>query len=165
MTVLLYLDIDGVLNDHRKLPGGYCGIDRDRAALLNCVLDEVPECKLVISSAWRYLVHEGSMTRKGFEFLLLSSGVKAHLRIYGFTRRDPAKTPPVTDADAWRVLGLKWRAWQIEQFNLRHRPEKWAAIDDLPLDLPAGNFVQTDPAVGLTDSTIEKVIRILAGKN
>jgi len=52
---LLFLDIDGVLNDHAKLESGYCGIRHDKASLLNRILDAVPDVQLVISSAWRYL--------------------------------------------------------------------------------------------------------------
>lgn len=86
---ILFLDIDGVLNAHRQLPSGYCGIDRAKAEWLNAVLYFVPDAKLVISSAWRYMMLRGDMTLKGFEYLLLVHGVNCRERLHGYTEADP----------------------------------------------------------------------------
>lgn len=48
---VLFLDIDGVLNSHTKLANGYCGIEPKQVEMLNCLLDDIPDLKLVISSA------------------------------------------------------------------------------------------------------------------
>lgn len=59
---LLFLDIDGVLNNGKPTASGYCTIDYDKALLLNELLDTLPDVKVVISSAWRYLVLTRQMT-------------------------------------------------------------------------------------------------------
>jgi hypothetical protein len=156
---LIFLDIDGVLNDHAKLPSQYCGINLDRAKLLNGLLEEVPDAMLVISSAWRYLIYEGNMTLKGFEYLLMVHGVCCHERIHGITERDPAVTPHTLDVEAWRKNGIAWRAEQIRCYVAQHKPERYVVLDDLPLMVD--NFVQTDGKIGLTDSSVEDALRFL----
>lgn len=71
---ILFLDIDGVLNNHEKLESGYCGISQPQAHHLNLILDTFPDLKLVISSAWRYMTFRGDMTLRGFEMLLQICG-------------------------------------------------------------------------------------------
>lgn len=58
---LLFLDIDGVLNDHTRTPSGYCGIQADKVSHLNFILKEAPEVQIVISSAWRYIMLRGDI--------------------------------------------------------------------------------------------------------
>lgn len=50
---LIFLDIDGVLNDHSRSSSGYCTIDSDKVELFNQILDAHPNARVVISSAWR----------------------------------------------------------------------------------------------------------------
>lgn len=83
---LLFLDIDGVLNDHTRMASGYCTIHTDKGDLLNQILDAHPDVQIVISSAWRYLVTGGHMTVKGFENMLLTYGLKVFNRVHGVTR-------------------------------------------------------------------------------
>lgn len=84
---ILSLDLDGVLNDHSKHANGYCGTKPEFVSQLNRVI-AATDCKLVISSARRYLVHGGHMTTTGFTNLLLTHGVDAHARVIGVTRKD-----------------------------------------------------------------------------
>lgn len=156
---VLFLDIDGVLNTHTKLATGYCGIDRERASVLNFVLFEVPDLKIVISSAWRYMILRGDMTLKGFEYLLLVHGVACTDRLHGHTEADPVIEPCHFDAEAWRVGGLLWRADQILKYVQTHRIERYAVVDDLDLRVP--NFVRTDDAVGIRPEDAERIIRLL----
>lgn len=160
---LIFLDIDGVLNAHEKLPSGYCGIRLENAQRLNTILDAVPDAKLVISSAWRYLTFQGHMTLKGFEYLLLVHGVKAHERVIGRTAPDGKieDEPDHHDADAWNRTGLKWRAQQIAAFLTEcDAGTPYVVLDDLPLDVP--NFVQTNGSVGLTAADAQRAIEILS---
>jgi len=160
--MILFLDIDGVLNAHGKLPSGYCGIDRDKAQLLNFVLHEVPELQLVISSAWRYMMLRGDMTLKGFEYLLLVHGVHCADRLHGHTEADPVCEADHFDLDAWRTVGLKWRAEQIAKYVSEHKIERYAVVDDLDLCVP--NFVRTDDARGLTSEDAYRIIGLLKGE-
>lgn len=70
---VLLLDIDGVLNDHRRWSNGYCGIDPDKMRNLNRIV-AATECKIVLASAWRYIILGGDMTLKGFGHLLAIHG-------------------------------------------------------------------------------------------
>jgi hypothetical protein len=62
---IIFLDIDGVLNRHILQNNGYCGIEQPHVQALNYILAKVPEAKIVVSSAWRYMVHQQAMTLKG----------------------------------------------------------------------------------------------------
>lgn len=155
---LLFLDVDGVLNDHSKLPSGYCGIDRNCVAHLNSILAAVPDVMLVISSSWRYQVLMGAMTLKGFETLLLVHGVRSHSRLHGVTDIDP-NDKDLDSVEAWCIYGLQWRAKQINDYVSRHNPRSWSVLDDLPLDLPG--LVQTDGSTGMTAENARQVIELL----
>lgn len=159
----LFLDIDGVLNPHEKLSTGYCGICRERAALLNKVLDAVPDVQIVISSAWRYMMLNGSMGLKGFEFMLLIHGIRCRDRVHGHTCADGdvCEEPPHDDVETWRKIGLTMRAAQISRYVAEHGAATFAVVDDLPIDVP--NLVLTDSAVGLTEAHVDLLIGILKG--
>ena len=103
---LLFLDIDGVLNNHTPLESGYNGICQHRARLLNIILESVPDLQIVVSSAWRYMILEGAMTLKGFAHLLAIHGIKSHGRMHGHTEADvhPDNQPPHSDRDD----GTRW---------------------------------------------------------
>lgn len=158
---LIFLDIDGVLNDHSQLPSGYCGIRRESVEHLNHILDSVPDAKIMISSAWRYMILRGDMTVKGFEYLLLVHGVKCRNRIEGHTGADGSieDEPNHFDVDAWKIAGLRWRADQIVEEVCYWEPKAYAVIDDLPLSVP--NLVQTDGKIGLTREHADRVIELL----
>src|SRR4051812_43157756 len=70
----LFLDIDGVLNNHVKMDNGYCGIDARRMRLLGQLVDRVPRVKIYLVSAWRYMILSGDMTLAGFKNMLLTHG-------------------------------------------------------------------------------------------
>jgi hypothetical protein len=87
MIKLLFLDIDGVLNAHESDPDVLCGpIFRDKVRLLNRIL-RATDAKVVLSSAWRYIVHRGEATLQGMDWLLRSHGMLAN-RLIGVTRPD-----------------------------------------------------------------------------
>jgi hypothetical protein len=159
---LVFLDIDGVLNGHEKLDSGYCGINHVIASRFNRILDAVPDAKIVVSSAWRYLTFQGHMTVKGFEFLLLVHGVKCHERVFGVTEPDGdiKDEPDHFDASAWVKAGLRWRVDQIRAFLAGVECSQFVVIDDLPLVIE--NFVQTDGKVGLTNDDAANAIAILS---
>lgn len=138
---LLFLDIDGVLNDHSTLPSGLCGIDPGAAAMLNYILDSCPDVEVVVSSAWRYYVHNGIITLQGFEMVLRTHGLKVNKRLHGITAPDAESFKaedhePPFDQEYWQARGLRWRAEQIRAYAQEHQPESFVVLDDLPLDMP-----------------------------
>jgi hypothetical protein len=144
---LIVLDIDGVLNDHKAIIGHYCGIEYKKAKLLNQLLR--PEVKLLLSSAWRYMIHAGSMTEKGFEFLLTTHGIDAIGRIIGITAEDE---------------DIPKREQQISAALIRHRPERFVIFDDLALKFPdkiGRHFIQVNGKQGLKPRHIAKASAIL----
>ena len=140
MKRVLFLDIDGVLNDHIRHPTGYTVIDRDRVTTLNKIAFLGVE--LVISSAWRYMIHGGALTLKGFDYLLKSHGVM--MPVIGLTKTDEE---------------IQLRDNQIEDWLQEHQPDKFAVIDDLPLNVP--NFVQTNGSLGIRNEHIPLLRKFL----
>jgi len=163
---VLFLDIDGVLNGHQRHDNGYCGIDPVKVELLNGIV-EASRCRIVLASAWRYMILGGDMTLKGFGHLLAT---------YGAT---PATTAALLDLlPADRVindpngrgkLAAEWlRCWKGQ---IGWRPENQlivAALDDgdtdgcdLGYELMGIPSVRPTPSVGLTRSDAERVIELL----
>lgn len=137
---LLFLDIDGVLNNHRQQVNGYCGIDQHCMTNLNYVINQT-DCGVVISSAWRYMIPDG-MNILGFEYLLKTHGCLG--KVIGVTDRDEV---------------IQRREDQIRAY-VNNWSDKWAVVDDLPLQIE--NFVRTDGNIGLQQHEAEKLIQILA---
>lgn len=148
---VLFLDIDGVLNGHEKLPGSqYCGIRPDCVARLNHVLKETG-AKIVVSSAWRYLILGGSMTLDGFGYLLTTHGLLSEP--IGHTRRDVSET--VTDR------GRQCREW----LDAHPGVTAFCAVDDMASDFAEHGIplVQTVGTLGLTADDAGRLIEVLNG--
>jgi hypothetical protein len=143
---LLYLDIDGVLNDHSKYDNNYCGIKKECVDQLNRILEAVPDLQIVISSAWRYMIPD-AMSLKGFEYLLLTHGLNCYGRLYSYTCRD-------------EILGTRERQIKLHLMD-EHKIESFAVLDDLPLNIKEKFFVRTNGKIGLTKEDADMVIRIL----
>lgn len=154
MKSLLFLDIDGVLNNHRFNDlSNSTTIDPDKMELLNTVIIAA-DCKVVVSSAWRYLVHRTDMTLRGLQYLLQTHGMAVD-RLHGITRRD-------TMVDGKPLHNE--RGQQIKDYldSAKPRPAKYAVVDDLDLGISQMHpFVQTISSVGLTEAETMKLIRLL----
>jgi hypothetical protein len=167
---LLFLDVDGVLNSHPPLDPEvmYGTFDRDKVARLNHVLRETG-ASIVLSSAWRYLLHRGEMNLAGFDWLLRSHGILAG-RLLCVTRKDTMQRQPYGgDPAGWPIDDE--RGQQIADF-LRWEPycldvERYAVVDDLDLGISAAGhpFVQTAGSVGLTDGDAARLIELLGEQN
>ena len=175
-TPLVFLDVDGVLNDHKPHPNGYCAMVPDCVAWLSYVLLCVPDARIVLSSAWRYIVLSGDMSLKGFEYLLLIHGAPyetVHDRIVGYIPSDEQTCQDlgildvepllgsqgrqgILDPDWLRENGCDLRAVQIEWYA-QDRP--FVVLDDLPLGV--ANLVQTDPEKGLTRRDALRAVSLL----
>jgi hypothetical protein len=144
---VIFIDIDGVLNDHTRLSNGYCGIKSECVENMNLILDTVLDLNIVISSAWRYMIPK-SMTLTGFEYLLLVCGINCRGRISGHTRHDNDEEDT--------------RGSQISDYLNEHTDiEKYIVVDDMDLNLTSlgDNFLQTNGNVGLTKQDAERIIR------
>ena len=153
----LFLDIDGVLNDHRKWPNKFAPILFENVEHLNHILEAVPDVQIVLSSAWRYLVLGGSMTQEGLVNLLQTHGLNVYERLHGITGKDPVnELRPYDDVEWWAEMGLQWRVEQIREYVQAHGLTRWAVLDDLRLDVE--HLFQTNPQIGLTQEIAEQVI-------
>jgi len=156
---ILFLDIDGVLNNHAVFHSGYCGLKASCVQNFNHVL-HATNCKIVVSSAWRYMILKGDMTLRGFEHLLSSHGVDARDRIIGNTRQD---CEDLENNDR----GLQISEWLIANHSPPGSLQPYAVVDDLDLMITQFGhpFVQTDGQFGLTPSDAMRLIELLSGKS
>jgi hypothetical protein len=141
---VIFLDIDGVLNNHDIDPDtGHCWIQAALAWRLNRIV-KATRAKLVISSAWRYMVHCGAMTIKGFEYMLRTHKISAD--VVGVTVRD----------EEIPSRGDQIKAW------LSEHPEvtSYVILDDEPDGMTIGDvrFVKTDGGCGLPEADMEDAI-------
>jgi hypothetical protein len=143
--IFIFLDMDGVLNNHHLQSNGYGGLNKECVENLNKILDAVPETYLVISSSWRYMI-PNSMSLTGFEYLLLVGGVNCKGRVFGYTRHD------LDENDT--------RGKQIADYVASHQCDKYVAIDDIPEGFKENKlvYVQTNPKTGLTDTDAKSII-------
>lgn len=154
---VVFLDIDGVLNSvgtYKFFQKQYKEGDeipdiKDELCLismsnLNCILKQVPDCKIVISSTWRktYPLEEliEMFKKYGYEWPII--GVTPSLR---------RKLSEMADR------GDEIRSW------LKDNPgvEQHVAIDDNYVSLPEANFVQTDCRDGLVYSKAQEAMEKL----
>lgn len=141
---VIFCDIDGPLISGRAvfLPGNrgklVSWFDPVATALLLDVIEET-QCKLVISSTWR---HKGKDVC--FE-LLTKNGVSTE-----FLHEDWRTPVHFSECD---------RSLEIKEWLTKHKPEKYAILDDGWVDLP--NFVRTTELTGLELHHWEKLINIL----
>lgn len=158
---VIFLDIDGVLNGHRSFGNGYCGIECENVDRFNRILAAHQSVKIVICSAWRYMFHGGEVTRRGFEYMLLTHGVDARERIAGFTETDEATVDwlnaPLRTKDGKR--GEDIRRFQIQRFVESESIKHFLVIDDLNLSMP--EQIQTNGAAGLSDADVDAVLNRL----
>jgi hypothetical protein len=179
MLELLFLDNDHVMNRiGDRHANGYFPLHIRHVELLNTLLESRPNLRIVVSSAWRYHVHNGEMTLAGLEALYMTHGVNCKGRIHGITEPDPETFDPAHhtapfDAAYWEARGLKWRPMQIQQYltlncamddgtqALKRLPLAYVAVDDLPLEGLGGHFVQTTKEDGLTWTLLDKIDNVL----
>lgn len=139
---IIFLDIDGVLNGHFLLDNGYCGILPDCIKNFNRIVDNT-DAKVVLSSAWRYMISGGAMTKLGFEYMFKTHGAK--MELIDITKSDEE---------------IDGRAEQIDEWIQRNKPERFVIIDDLHLTTPHP-FIKTESKVGLTFNQAQRAIDIL----
>lgn len=145
---ILFLDIDGVLNDPEFLLASLNdgtweeNVDRRRVARVNRIVDETG-ARIVVCSDWRHL-----LPLRRLQEVLADRGLKS--RIFG-------RTPAIRDADR----GLECAAW-IGCF--KQQVTSFAVVDDRWDFRPIRHrHVRTSAQLGLTQSDAERAIRLLRG--
>jgi hypothetical protein len=145
---VIFLDIDGVLNTGTQQPNGFTTIGHTQASQLNALLLAEPKAQLVISSAWRYLCLNGSMTLQGFEAMLLTHGVNCHGRVYACTESDERTAQRLgidaasMELEGWhrylKMNGAAFRMNQVLTFAADQKVQKFVVLDDMPFPEIAG---------------------------
>lgn len=163
---IVFLDMDGVMNDESRHPRTrYCRTDPACVDRLDRILVET-DARIVLTSAWRYLVHGGSMTLLGLANLLYTHWIDGD-RLIGVTRRDTmVETPsgpfPVKDE----------RGRQIADWRREHEHTgPYVVLDngdgkggDIGITAAGHPFVWTEGWRGLTDGDADRAISILKGQ-
>lgn len=147
---LLFLDIDGVITRGYDR-GSNCPIFRqENIQNLNLVLDETG-CLVVLSSGWRDIVRDGTMTLKGMEILLRSHGLHIEGRLIGTTGREDMYIDPP-----------RRRAAAVNVWLLGHRHEYLPVIvDDTDIEEDGVPVVRVQARSGLTVGDTVKIIEML----
>jgi hypothetical protein len=170
---VLFLDVDGVLNQHDFCQKAMCGpIHRDKVERLNRVLDATG-AKVVLSSAWRYILFRKEATLRGLDWLLRSHGMLSD-RLIGVTREDTmiaketagwdGKTKwPQENERGSQIIGWLNQTGGWNERYLDMPPSRYAVVDDLDIGISAAGhpFVQTDGKVGLTEADADRLIELL----
>jgi hypothetical protein len=168
---ILFLDIDGVLNGHEwDDEAKSCNIRRECVKHLNRVVRET-RCHLVLSSAWRYIVHGGDMTLRGFGYMLRTHGLIAEWvgstrLIVGLTRKDDETVDPLDLKEDERARQCRdWLDWWEDSAREGRvvAVTRYAAVDDEDHQFAAQGIpaVITDGKVGLTAADAGRLIAIL----
>lgn len=176
MTPIIFLDIDGVLNRHVfNREAGSGTIDPKCVKQLNRIL-RATGAKIVLSSAWRYMIHRRAMTLKGFDYLLRTHGVIAD-SVVGMTDvdercagcrhryqmvKDPIQKPRTRCAQCWAPMN---RASQIWRWMTNNCDVAWKYIilDDMDMgcSLAKLKIVLCDGRIGLTRRLADRAIEML----
>lgn len=153
----LFLDIDGVLNDHTyNSDAESCTLLPQCVEQMNRIIHVVPDVQVIVSSAWRYMVFGGVMTWPGFLYMLRTHGVTKKLVIMGCTKPDeeiPNRGAQISD-------------WIASAFA-EHRDITFVVLDDAPDTMcfrgVEDRLVKTQGNVGLTVVEADQVINLLLG--
>jgi hypothetical protein len=135
---VIFLDFDGVMNPEKNYQPD-CNFSKAAVKNLNTLLDEVPDAKIVVSSAWR---HRGIMFVKE---VLKKNGVTSG-RVVGIT-----DLKHETD-----------RGHHIERYVKDHSIETYVILDDRrDMDSSLSHLVHVNPVVGLTEKNVEDAVKML----
>lgn len=158
MRALLFLDMDGVLNDKTPHPNGYYGVKASCVESLNRVLQST-NAQIVISSAWRYMIPD-AMSLQGFEYLLVTHGVDCRDRVVGFTCRDEDLEGRGQQIRHWLNEHGGRRPYVVLDDGGQHPDGSWS---DMGIHEAGLAVVWTNGKVGLTAADADRAIRILMG--
>ncbi len=160
MEKILFLDIDGVLNNHKWNEEAKSNTILPRCVgQLNRIVREV-DPYVVLSSAWRYMITEGAMTLSGFHHMLQTHGVTKAMRLKAYLPKDDYhfyRGKAIRNyLDLW--IGNKYQYCVLDD---GYRCADGSYDDfEIPQYHPT-NHVMVDGNLGLTVIEADKVIRML----
>ena len=140
---LIFLDIDGVLNNTPCCPKGP-RIMPEQAANLSALV-QVSGASIVVTSSWRKWVHPDCMTVLGFRRLLYTHGIDADIDILPGDYNPDELIKRAEAIAAYRIMHAKLRPFVV--------------LDDKPVLV--ANLVQTDGHVGLTCYDVVTAYKLL----
>jgi hypothetical protein len=166
---IIFLDIDGVLNNARYASllnhlygnNGYGGFDAKKLTVktikwdpynvgaLKTLMDKT-RAKIVISSTWRY-THTVNNFKDMFQLYGLNAG------------RIIALTPDFRGGGIYDTYSSNFRGDEVNRYISDNDIQRYVILDDGTDFYPGQNLVLTDDEYGLTDSDMLKAIRILNG--
>ena len=181
---LLFLDVDGVLNCHDwDAKAQSCRIRHKCVAQLNRIV-RATGVKIVLSSAWRYMIHGKAMTLDGFGYMLRTHGgcgltpidctmPDEHCANCGHRhtkrrdnrlRYDDEGNPVCVGCGKTSHRGAQIAAWLNE---CRWPVKRYVVIDDCDYGIrDSGHpLVQTSWNWGLSRRKADEAIRILEGNS
>lgn len=136
--VLVYVDVDGVLNTTEGRAARE-HLNNSLIASLRRVMDAVPDAAIVVSSSWR----NGPPLMEALEARLTAEGIAAPVAVTGQVPL-PEKDPNIRgDLEAELARLAAQRAAEIQASVLARRPRAWIAIDDLDLRPPSKNTLHS----------------------
>ena len=154
---ILFLDIDGVLNDHRSITCEPENLLLRQCAVLERVI-QATGCKLVISSAWRYVVKPEQMQE-----WLRARGVPS-AQVIGSTPTGEEMGRPTVEIPGGGgalMYANEKRGDEITMWLLDYEVEKFAIVDDerkTNMGSLESIVVWTDRDTGLTDADGDTII-------
>ena len=150
---ILFLDIDGVLNNHTPHANDYNGICPAMADHLDEIV-AATGCRIVLASAWRYMILCGDMTLTGFADVLLTHGVSRRVAdaMAGYLPGDVDFRDPHDRGK----LAREWLSVTGRVIGVTHA----VALDDGDLGYEAVSIASVRPVgdVGLTAQDASRVI-------
>jgi len=147
MKKVIFLDMDGVMNNHASIANGI-HFDQRCAGHLNDIIDKT-EADIVISSTWRH-----NTLAETFNTLFWTGG-GPYNAVIGMTKRISG------------IRGNEIKDW-VDRWKIGHPKEelRYVILDDdsdMTDHQKEDHFVQINMQYGLTSHTAEKVIDILNG--
>lgn len=159
---IIFADVDGILNCCELDVTVGCGpIHADKIDILNQILVRTG-AKIVLSSAWRYLVIRGEMTLVGLDWLFKSHGLLKD-RLIGITNPDMSRANEHWDGKPNSWIPTNERGEQITAYVKEHGIKRYVVLDDLDLGitLEGHPFVKTDSNKGLKHYHLAEIVSIL----
>ena len=151
MELIIFLDVDGVLN---TVNGLYMLEPKllENFYYLHHNLQKYYQVKVILSSEWRKIKYNFALIKKELQ--------KMGIKIYDIT--------PITLHDKSTLPKfIQMRQSDISEWIIQYRKKKngikfkWLIIDDLRLELFYNNLIHTNPYIGLSLEQVVNVIRML----
>ena len=160
--ILVFLDVDGVLNNSSDPTVSRQALDAGALAELKGLMDAVPGARIILSSAWRLVAKMTRLLAQQLEAAGIEAPVGA-TSVVAAARSRPGE-PSSLDRQLARLADQ--RAAEILQAVRERRPRAWLAVDDLDLShrLHERHFVRTDEAAGLTEGGRRRAVGALQGQ-